>query len=166
MLPCGALPAGALAGLLGAFGLRVGRVADDAAIPGTYWGEPEAGIVGETVWIRDDTPVHSALHEACHVICMDASRRARLHTDAGGDVDEENGVNYLAIVLADQLRGFGAARLLQDMDAWGYTFRLGSAAAWFAEDAEDARRWLLDHGLIDTRGRPTLRRREDAGNPG
>jgi hypothetical protein len=35
------------------------------------------------------------------------------------------------------------------MDEWGYTFRLGSAAAWFREDAEDARQWLMHHGLID-----------------
>jgi hypothetical protein len=35
------------------------------------------------------------------------------------------------------------------MDAWGYTFRLGSAARWFAEDADDARRWLLARGLIE-----------------
>ena len=29
---------------------------------------------------------------------------------------------------------------------WGYSFRLGSAAAWFAEDAEDARDWLIATG--------------------
>jgi hypothetical protein len=41
------------------------------------------------------------------------------------------------------------------MDEWGYSFRLGSAAQWFAEDAEDARRWLEQHGLIDAAGRVT-----------
>jgi hypothetical protein len=41
------------------------------------------------------------------------------------------------------------------MDEWGYTFRLGSAAAWFAEDAEDARQWLIRHGLIDAESRVT-----------
>jgi hypothetical protein len=46
------------------------------------------------------------------------------------------------------------------MDEWGYSFRLGSAARWFAEDAEDARAWLLEQGLIDPRGAVayTLRR--------
>jgi hypothetical protein len=34
------------------------------------------------------------------------------------------------------------------MDAWGYTFRLGSAARWYAEDADDARQWLLERGLL------------------
>ncbi len=29
--------------------------------------------------------------------------------------------------------------MCRDMDEWGYSFRLGSAANWFAEDAEDAR---------------------------
>jgi len=49
----------------------------------------------------------------------------------------------------------GAARLCRDMDDWGYSFRLGSAARWFAADAEDARRWLEQHGLIDAAGRIT-----------
>ena len=31
---------------------------------------------------------------------------------------------------------------MADMDAWGYTFRLGSAHAWFEHDAEDAREFL------------------------
>ena len=46
--------------------------------------------------------------------------------------------------------------MLRDMDAWGYTFRLGSAEAWFERDAADARQWLLAHGLIDAAGRPTF----------
>ena len=42
-----------------------------------------------------------------------------------------------------------------DMDRWGYTFRLGSAKAWFENDAEDAYQWLIDHNIIDTRKQPT-----------
>jgi hypothetical protein len=34
------------------------------------------------------------------------------------------------------------------MDTWGYTFRLGSAQAWFDNDAEDARAWLCARGLL------------------
>jgi hypothetical protein len=41
-----------------------------------------------------------------------------------------------------------------DMDAWGYTFRLGSTQAWFERDAGDARAWLIDRGLIDRWDRP------------
>jgi hypothetical protein len=41
------------------------------------------------------------------------------------------------------------------MDEWGYTFRLGSAAAWFENDAQDARLWLEQQGLIDAAGMPT-----------
>ena len=39
------------------------------------------------------------------------------------------------------------------MDAWGYSFRLGSARAWFEHDAEDARQWpagLTHPALLDT----------------
>jgi hypothetical protein len=39
-----------------------------------------------------------------------------------------------------------------DMDAWGYTFRLGSARAWFEGDAEDAYAWLQREGIVDQEG--------------
>ncbi|HYM47987.1 MAG TPA: hypothetical protein VES91_05870, partial [Burkholderiaceae bacterium] len=109
--------------LLARFGLQLEQVADDAPIAGSYWGAPEAGLVGTTVHVRADTPLHSALHEGAHAICMDEERRARLHTDAGGDFDEENAVCYLEILLAQEL-GLTAAEICADMDAWGYTFRL------------------------------------------
>jgi hypothetical protein len=41
------------------------------------------------------------------------------------------------------------------MDAWGYSFRLGCARLWFEHDAEDARAWLGECGLIDAVCRPT-----------
>jgi len=149
---------GDVAALLGRFGLELKCVADAAPIPGSYWGAPEAGLVGSTVWVRADTPVHSALHEGCHALCMDDARRATLERDAGGDFDEENAVCCLQILLAAELPGVGSGRLMDDMDAWGYTFRLGSARAWFTQEADDARRWLKERGLTDTAGRPCPRR--------
>jgi hypothetical protein len=125
-------------------------------IPGSYWGDAEAGLIESDVFVRADTPAHSLLHELCHYVCMDDKRRARLVTDAGGDDDEECAVCYLQVLLADSLSGFGRARCLADMDAWGYSFREGSAAAWFAGDASFARAWLIRHGLIDGCERPTL----------
>jgi hypothetical protein len=98
--------------------------------------------------------VHSVLHEAAHVICMDAARRARLDTDAGGDYAEENAVCYLQIVLAAYI-GLTGTQLCTDMDTWGYTFRLGSAHAWFTQDAGEAREWLERHGLFTAAGEPT-----------
>ena len=133
--------------------------ADGNAIPGSYWNAPEAGLIRHQVYIRGDTPVHSALHESCHAICMDASRRAELDTDAGGDELEESAVCYLQILLADHLEGVGSKRLMQDMDSWGYSFRLGSTAAWFSEDAEDAWQWLIDHELVQADGSPTWKLR-------
>lgn len=129
------------------------------AIPGSYWGEPEAGLIGSCVHARFDTPLHSVLHEAAHAICMTATRRASLHTDAGGDFAEENAVCCLQILLADELPGCGREAMMADMDRWGYTFRLGSAEAWFKDDADDARQWLQVKGLIDAAGRPTGRLR-------
>lgn len=141
--------------LLQRFGLTLERVADGMPISGSWFGEPEAGIIAHRVIVRGDTPVHSALHESCHLICMDEQRRSTLHTNAGGDYDEENAVNYMEITLAKLLPEVGYLRILADMDAWGYTFRLGSAQAWFEQDAEDARQWLVQHGLLDAQGQPT-----------
>ncbi len=146
--------------LLGRFGLNLVWITDQAPIPGSFWGEPEAGLVRDALLVRQDTPLHSALHEAGHYVCMDATRRDRLHTNAGGDDLEENAVCYLQILLAAQLPGIGRRRLFEDMDAWGYSFRLGSTRAWFERDADDARQWLLEHGLIDTEQMPTWRLRQ------
>jgi len=151
------MPNEALSGVLGRYGFTL-RLQDDAEpINGSFWGESEAGIVGQTVYARRDTPIHSLLHETCHLVCMDASRRSRLHTDAGGDDLEEAAVCYLQIVLAEAIDGVGSERLMLDMDAWGYSFRLGSTARWFREDAEDARDWLLERGLLEASLTPSWR---------
>lgn len=139
--------------LLAAFALKVAEVPPDQPIPGSFWGEAEAGLKGDTLLVRQDTPIHSALHEAGHYVCMDPTRRAHLDTDAGGDYDEESAVCYWQIMVCDRLQGMDRHQMCADMDAWGYTFRLGSAAAWFQQDAEDAREWLITHGLLDTLGR-------------
>lgn len=139
------------------YGLRVSLLEASAQIPGSYWGEAEAGLIADTLYVRSDTPVHSALHEAAHFVCMDEARRRQLSTDAGGDYGEENAVCYLQILWAGELKNFGRARMFADMDAWGYTFRLGSAQRWFEDDATDARDWLQRHGVIDADERVTGR---------
>ena len=145
-----------VAGLLRRFGLVLERVATREVIPGSYWGEPEAGIVARTVYARDDTPLHSVLHEAAHIACMGGARRAVLERDAGGDDVEEAAVCYLQLVMADAVPGLGRERIAADMDAWGYSFRLGSTLAWFERDAEDARAWLEREGLLDAGGSLTF----------
>ncbi len=142
----------ALALLLRRFGVELMLVSPGEAIPGSYWGESEAGLRGDRLYARLDTPVHSVLHEASHFICMTPERRARLDRDAGGDDDEESAVCYLQILLADELAGVGIERLARDMDEWGYSFRLGGTRAWFETDAEDAREWLRRRGLISPAG--------------
>lgn len=143
-----AVPRAAIEALLHKHGLEYSPVADGEPIPGSYWGDDEAGIIGNIVHARGDTPVHSLLHEACHLIVLPPERRGLVHTDATDSVAEEDATCYLQIVLGDHLPGVGSARVMQDMDAWGYTFRLGSAAAWFEHDAEDARAWLIARGLL------------------
>lgn len=136
------------AALLAGYGLTLHRVPDGAQIPGSYWGAPEAGIIGCDVYARGDTPVHSMLHESGHLIVLPPERRAAVHTDATDSVEEEDATCYLQIVLADALPGVGSARLMADMDTWGYTYRLGSTRAWFEQDAEDARAWLVARDLL------------------
>lgn len=140
--------------LLAHYGLSLQRVPDGQPIPGSFWGDDEAGIIGSTVYARGDTPVHSLLHEAGHLIVLPPERRAEVHTDATDSVEEEDATCYLQIVLADELPGVGRERLMADMDAWGYSFRLGSTRAWFGEDAENARHWLITRHLLDEQGRP------------
>lgn len=139
--------------LLAGYGLGLARVADGEPIPGSYWGEPEAGIIGGTVHARGDTPVHSLLHEAAHLIVLPPERRTSVHTDATDSIAEEDAVCVLQALLGDALPGVGRDRVLMDMDAWGYTFRLGSARAYFERDADAAWQWLAARGLVDAAAR-------------
>lgn len=157
--PCSYVGRETLTALLQRYELELVWLNSGDAIPGSHWGAPEAGLQGTKVYVRPDTPVHSLLHEAGHAICVDGQRRLELDTDAGGTDDEENGVCYLQILLADEIPGVGRDRLMEDMDRWGYSFRLGSTRAWFENDAADARAWLLDQGLLTDAGRPTWRLR-------
>jgi hypothetical protein len=133
--------------LLDGFGLTLVAVPDGEPIPGSFWGDDEAGLIGTRVFARRDTPVHSLLHEACHLIVMPPERREQVHTDATDCDLEEDATCCLQVILADRLPGVGRERLMADMDAWGYSFRLGSTRAWFESDAEDARAFLRARGL-------------------
>jgi len=144
-----------LAVLLGRYGLQLTLIAPEQVIPGSYWGESEAGLKGDLLYARLDTPVHSVLHEAGHYICMTPERRAGLDRDAGADDPEESAVCYLQVLLADEIPGVGRDRLFPDMDFWGYSFRLGDTRTWFGTDADDARAWLIEHGVIDAKSRLT-----------
>lgn len=139
--------------LLARYGLHFELVDDDAPIPGSFWGDREAGLIGSTVYARRDTPVHSLLHEACHLIVIPPALRSDIHTNASESQFEEDATCYLQLLLADALPGFGIERAFTDMDAWGYSFRLGSAKAWFERDAEDAAAFLRAlphlHGRLD-----------------
>ena len=152
---------GEIARLLGCFDLALERVDEATTISGSYWGESEAGLIESRLYARDDTPVHSVLHETAHFVCMTPERRRRLFTDAGGNDAEEDAVCYLQVLLSDALSFLSRSRLFADMDAWGYSFRLGSSARWFEEDADDARHWLEEKGLIQDGQKPTWARRGD-----
>jgi hypothetical protein len=145
--------------LMSAYGIQIVRLPDNADIAGSFWGAPEAGIVGTQVLVRDDTPLHSMLHESSHIVCMAPELRDSHCGNAGSSDLEEAAVCYLQILLADELPGVGRGRLMADMDAWGYSFRLGNTAAWFAFDAADARGWLAEHGIIGDLDELTFRMR-------
>lgn len=143
----------AAAQLLSRLGLDLEQVPCGATIPGSYWGDSEAGVIGHRVFARRDTPLHSLLHEASHLLVASPEKRPHIHTDASDCQLEEDATCYLQILLADALPGFGRARAFTDMDTWGYSFRLGSAQAWFERDAEDARAALIAWRVIDGAGR-------------
>ena len=159
MLRVADVPSATITSLLQKFDLELVVEKDGAAITGSFWGDTEAGIVGRRVYVRNDTPVHSLLHEASHILCMTEDRRAGLDRDAGGDDLEEAAVCYLQIILADLMVGVGGDQLMLDMDAWGYSFRLGKTRDWFQQDAEDAREFLMNHGLLSPSGEVTFKLR-------
>jgi len=160
VLRLGDIDSSELTRLLTRIGLQLRHCAAQEPIPGSYWGDEEAGLKANNLYARDDTPMHSILHETCHYICLDPGRRQRLDTNAGSDETEENAVCYLQILLADEIDSLGRERMFSDMDNWGYSFRLGSSRAWFEHDAEDALDWLMAHKLVDNRKRPLLRLRQ------
>lgn len=160
VLRLGDIDSSELISLLARFGLQLRPCANQQPIPGSYWGDAEAGLKANELYARNDTPLHSILHEACHYICLDPLRRQRLDTDAGSDEAEENAVCYLQILLADEIDSLGRERMFSDMDSWGYSFRLGSSRAWFEDDAMDALDWLTTHKLIDASKRPLMRLRQ------
>ena len=159
VLCCSDIGADVIDRLLRRYVIAAEWVAADSPITGSFWGEPEAGIVGRRVFVRPNTPVHSLLHEICHIICMTPERRDALHGNAGSDDPEESAVCYLQVVLADYLPGVGRQRLMQDMDAWGYSFRNGTTRRWFDGDAEDAIAWLLGENLVTPAGEPVFQLR-------
>ena len=150
----------ALSLLLNRYQLTLHLIELSEEIPGSFWGDDEAGLIKNHVYARPDTPVHSVLHESCHFICMDDKRRQSLHTNAGGTADEENAVCYLQVILSEELSSMGQTRMMQDMDRWGYNFRLGSCQAWFKEDTKDEYDWLLKHKLINVDNSPTFNLRK------
>jgi hypothetical protein len=133
--------------------LQLQVVSPEQVIPGSYWGEREAGLIGSKLYARLDTPLHSVLHESCAFHLHDSGAPCRFGYECGRRRCGGNrGVLPAGDMLADTLPNVGRERMCRDMDAWGYSFRLGSTAAWLAEDAEDARDWLISHGLIDLQG--------------
>lgn len=140
-----------LTALFSPAGLAIEAVPVDLPIPGSHWGDDEAGLIGHTLYARADTPVHSVLHEACHWLFMDEQRRNDLHTDAKGSAVEEMAVCYLQILLSDLIPQMGRERMFLDMDRWGYSFRAGSTREWFEQDAEDALAYLT-HKLPHSHG--------------
>ena len=138
-----------ISGLLASYGLLLKIIDKQQPIPGSYWGDSEAGLVEDRIYARPDTPIHSVLHEASHFVCMSPSRRASLDRDAASDDAEESAVCYLQLLLSDHVPGMDRDRMFRDMDSWGYSFRSGSTKSWFDEDAEDAFSWLRAEGLVD-----------------
>ena len=154
------MDAATLQHLLDRWHIELVMMPENTGIPGSFWGDDEAGLIGSRLYARPDTPLHSVLHEAGHFVCMNRRRRAQLHTNAGGTVLEESAVCFLQVLAAGHLPGYDRDQLFADMDAWGYSFRLGSTRAWFEQDAEDARDWLIQHGLTSKDGRITWALRE------
>ena len=151
---------GSLTTLLRKYQLSLTEVKREQDIPHSYWGAPEAGRLKTTMYVRADTPIHSVLHETAHYICMPPQRREAASTDAKGSLLEENASCYLQIILADYINGMNRHILMNDMDSWGYSFRLGSAARWFYADSDDAYEWLVAQNILTPSSIPSWQLRQ------
>tara|TARA_B110000438_G_C15626854_1_gene569117 strand:- start:150 stop:641 length:492 start_codon:yes stop_codon:yes gene_type:complete len=138
--------------LINKYHFKLKILADHETIPASFWGDPEAGLIGKTIFVKKITPLHSFFHEFSHLICMTENRRISLTKDAKSDDEEESAVCYLQILLADYLIGVNPNLLMKDMDDWGYSFRLGSTQAWFQNDSCDSRKWLQKENILDEKG--------------
>ena len=58
VITCAELPAKALQQLLRAYDLEVIEVSETDTLPGSFWGDPEAGLIGNRLYVRPATPVH------------------------------------------------------------------------------------------------------------
>ncbi len=143
--------------LLTAFGLSLAGVAPGASIPGSYWGDSEAGLVGDRLFARADTPVHSLLHELGHYVCMDptAARCAR-HRCGRRRRRGSGRVLPAGVARRRACEASAASAASRDMDTWGYSFREGSARAWLAGDGVPRR--VLGSRRTASSTRPRVRR--------
>lgn len=143
--------------LLSRYHLKLARVADNLPIPYSFWGDSEAGRRYSTMYVRADTPLHSLLHETAHYVCMSSEQRRCDSFDAKGSALEEVACCYLQLLWSEYIAGYSRDLHMQDMDQWGYNFRLGSSSRWFYEDSEDARQWLYQHEIVCADNLPTWR---------
>ena len=150
-----AISADTLRSILDKYQLNLNVVDQDNEIPHSFWGAPEAGRFQSNLYAREDTPIHSIFHESAHYVCMTSKQRECSGIDAGGSALTEDACCYLQILWSDYLKGFNRYIHLHDMDHWGYSFRLGSAARWFYADSDDARQWLIQHNIINLHNEPT-----------
>jgi hypothetical protein len=58
-------------------------------------------------------------------------------------------------LLADEVEGYDQEQLLNDIDAWGYSFRMVSAHRRFTHYAEEVQKWLIDHNILNIHGELT-----------
>jgi len=76
----------ALEVMLDRYGLGLVLVAPEEVIPGSYWGEREAGLIGARIFVRLDTlPQHRA--------ALDTQRRAHVDPSLRLSLDSSGALN-------------------------------------------------------------------------
>ncbi|MEM7019699.1 MAG: hypothetical protein AAF512_20470 [Pseudomonadota bacterium] len=146
--------------VLDKYQLKLNIIHENSAIPHSFWGSPEAGRFKSQLYARKDTPLHSILHESAHYVCMTKEQRLCPEIDAGGSALIEDACCFLQILWSDYVENFSRHVHLDDMNQWGYSFRLGSSSRWFYADAGDAREWLIQQNIINPQNEPTWEMRD------
>ncbi|MDB2544126.1 hypothetical protein N9X63_03545 [Woeseiaceae bacterium] len=48
--------------LINKYHFKLKILADHETIPASFWGDPEAGLIGKTIFVKKITPLHSFFH--------------------------------------------------------------------------------------------------------
>jgi len=136
------------------YGLSLHLVAPDEVIPARI-GASARRADGIQIFARLDTAGAFGAARGRPFYLHDAGTARRLGYRCRRRSCGRECVCYLQIILAQSLPNVGRERMCRDMDEWAIRSGWEAPRSGSIQDAEDARDWLMRHGVLDSQSRPT-----------